>query len=111
MYKLNIEYIGEQAKELNRTGECDLIQLLEYNAPLPSELAMVFNPNWDSLGFGFPVGFKQMFMRKHEENFIEHIRFEAFKRKNESFTDCNNRLISDLLETTGLPLYLESPEK
>ena len=57
------------------------------------------------LGLNIPVELKQAIMAKHGNNFIEHRRFESFNKPNESFEDCDKRLIKELVDKTGLPIY------
>lgn len=101
-YSLNIDYIKKEVKNAN----FELFNtIINYEGILPNALYDVFNPNINFLELNIPVEIKQAIMAKHEVNFIEHRRFEAFKKPNESFEDCDKRLIQELVDKTGLPIF------
>ena len=95
---LNIDFIKNADSEV-------FDKILNYDGVLPNDLYEVFNPNINFLGLNIPVELKQAIMAKHGNNFIEHRRFESFNKPNESFEDCDKRLIKELVDKTGLPIY------
>lgn len=97
-YILNVDFIKNADSEV-------FDKILNYDGVLPNDLYEVFNPNINFLGLDIPVEIKQAIMAKHETNFIEHRRFEAFKKSNESFEDCDKRLIQELVDKTDLPIF------
>lgn len=100
--KLNIEFLQKEAE----TPSSELWdKLIEYDGVLPNDLYEVFNPNFNFLELDIPIAVKYVIMDKHESNFIDHRRFEAFKKPNESFEDCDARLIQELIDYLGLPLF------
>ena len=97
-YSLNVVFI--------KNADYDFFdKILNYDGVLPNDLYEVFNPNINFLGLDISVEVKQAIMAKHENNFIEHRRFESFKKPEESFEDCDKRLIKELVTKTGLPIY------
>lgn len=100
--KVNIDYL--RAEVGNPTSEL-WDKLLKYDGVLPNDLFEFFNPNINFLDLNIPLYVKQAIMRKHEENWVNHRRYELFNKPGESFSDCDNRLIQELVDKTGLPIF------
>ena len=106
MYNLNFDWIRSEAKKVNDGEESSfVVAILNYDGICPNELYEVFNPNISPAGF--PRELCREIQAKHGENWILHRRYEYFNTKGESFEDCNNRLIEELLQKTNLPIYLK----
>ena len=100
-YKLNVDYLQTQ-KELDSELT---VSLIEYTGVLPLQLYHVYNPYHDS--WGIPKHVREFVYAKHGSKWIEHGRYESFKLPGESFEDCENRLIQELLDNTRLPIFIK----
>ena len=100
-YKLNVEYLQTQ-KELDSELT---ISLIEYTGVLPLQLCHVYNPYHDS--WGIPKHVREFIYSKHGDNWAEHGRLESFKLPGESFEDCEDRLIQELLDSMGLLIFVK----
>ena len=107
MYILNENYIKKEMENLKSNGDSEFINaILNYPKPLPLIFDRLFHlslPNH----WGIPVSICKKVQHKHSENLILHGRYEAFNKDNESFSECDDRLIQQLLDKTGLPIYIK----
>ena len=102
MYKLNIDYFKENMND----RDSDLVKaLLDYDGVLPIALDYPLNININPLNL--PSDVLYQVRDKHDVKLIENGRYEAFKLPGESFSECNARLTKELLEATGLPIFIE----
>lgn len=109
MYKLNVEWIKNEAKKLESVYDIETNEfinfILEYRHPLPIELYWVFN-QYHNLA-GMPRAVCQKVQKIHGANWVQHERVHAFNKPGETFQDCNNRLVEDLMDKTELPIYIK----
>lgn len=94
MYNLNIEYIEKNLFEV-------IHALKEYDGTIPFQLDITYGELSD-------LGHALFFYKK--DVMIAH-KYEYWALPGESLDDCNNRLIKQLLDATGLPIYIKGSDK
>ena len=108
MYKLNFEYIMKEATNINDeidVRDSEFIQaIMDYDLPLPIGLYYTFN---QINPCKFPRRVCQDIQKKHGNNWRLHERHEFFNNPGETFEDCDNRLIKQLLDKIELPIYIK----
>lgn len=104
MYDFNEEYFQVEVEHMRNGENSELLDtLLSYDKPLPSVFSSLFNSHVNS--YDVPRNIVNKFLEKHEDNLINHIRLESFKFKEESFGECDDRLMSQFVKETGSPLF------
>lgn len=99
--ELNWEYIESERKNIEENSKSELVDaILDYDNPLPDYLYDIFN--YSSF---MPSSVCGVIMKKHETNWVLHRRYEHFKKEGETFKECDNRLIKEFLNKTGLPIF------
>lgn len=102
MYEFNIDYFKENLSD----SDSELVQaLINYDGVLPIELDYPLNINISPLNLPHDVLYK--IREKQGEKLIEHGRYELFKLPGESFGECDDRLIQELLDSVGLPIFVK----
>lgn len=102
MYEFNTDYFKENLSN----QDSELVKaLLDYDGVLPCQLSYPLNIYINPLNLPRDVLYK--IREKHDQKLIEHSRYEAFKLPGESFGECDDRLIKELLDVTGLPIFEE----
>ena len=97
---LNFKYILKEAAK----KDSELVNfILNYDGVLPICLYYTFNENVNPADF--PLSTCKEIQAKHGENWKLHQKFNKFAKKGESFEDCDNRLIKELLQSTKLPIF------
>lgn len=105
MYDFNEAYFLVELEHMRNGEKSELLDaLLSYDKPIPSIFNSLFNRYnnyWD-----VPNWVVERVLEKHEEHLIDHIRYEAFRHKGESFQECDNRLTGKFVNETGSPLFV-----
>lgn len=101
-YKLNSDYIKKEI--INPNGEL-FHSLLYYDGVLPMALYQVFNIHMNPLEL--PRYICSQMNAKHGERWLEHGRLESYKLPGETFTECENRLIKEMLDNIELPIFID----
>jgi hypothetical protein len=105
MYDFNENYWLVEVEHMKNYEESELLDtLLSYDKPIPEMFYSLFNKYrnyWD-----VPKWVVKKVLEKHEEHLTEHIRYEAFRHKGESFQECDDRLKEQFVKETGSPLFV-----
>jgi len=104
-YDFNEDYLRNEIINYEKNRHSELFDvLLDYDDPLPSWFNTIFNEYRNT--YGVPTEIINQVQNKHGENFLTHIRYEGFVLKDETWHDCDDRLMENWIKKTHNPLFI-----
>lgn len=97
-------YLQSEIEKLKEEENSEFFNfILKYDKPLPVVFNEIFIRCPKKLEI--PAYMVKKCLDKHEENLVLHSRYEHFKKEGESFVECDNKLIKELMEDSKLPIF------